>query len=115
MLTGDMIADIPFTVIVVLLASLVECFLILPHHMAHALAHSGRDHWYDWPSRRFNRGFDWVNRTLFRRFVALVVRVRYVVLAAVLVALASQAALLIRGECTLHHCYRAVGTNAFWC
>lgn len=95
---GDMIADIPFTVIVVLLASLVECFLILPHHMAHALAHSGRDHWYDWPSRRFNRGFDWVNRTLFRRFVALVVRVRYVVLAAVLVALASQAALLIRGD-----------------
>jgi multidrug efflux pump subunit AcrB len=95
---GDMIADIPFTVIVVLLASLVECFLILPHHMSHALAHSGRDHWYDWPSRRFNRGFDWVNRTLFRRFVALVVRARYVVLAAVLVALASQAALLIRGD-----------------
>jgi multidrug efflux pump subunit AcrB len=33
-----LIADIPFTVIVVLLASLVECFLILPNHMAHALA-----------------------------------------------------------------------------
>ncbi len=34
---GELIADIPFTVIVVLLASLVECFLILPNHMAHAL------------------------------------------------------------------------------
>jgi hypothetical protein len=34
---GGLIADIPFTVIVVLLASLVECFLILPNHMAHAL------------------------------------------------------------------------------
>lgn len=34
---GDMISDIPFTVIVVLIASLVECFLILPNHMAHAL------------------------------------------------------------------------------
>ncbi|WP_370313018.1 efflux RND transporter permease subunit [Sagittula sp.] len=34
---GEMIADIPFTVITVLLASLVECFLILPNHMAHAL------------------------------------------------------------------------------
>ncbi|WP_425072261.1 efflux RND transporter permease subunit [Sagittula sp. S175] len=34
---GDMIADIPFTVITVLLASLVECFFILPSHMAHAL------------------------------------------------------------------------------
>ncbi len=35
---GDLIRDIPFTVIVVLLASLVECFLILPHHMGHALS-----------------------------------------------------------------------------
>lgn len=35
---GDLIRDIPYTVIVVLIASLVECFLILPHHMAHALA-----------------------------------------------------------------------------
>ncbi|MBY6163173.1 efflux RND transporter permease subunit [Mameliella alba] len=34
---GELIADIPFTVIVVLIASLVECFLILPNHMAHAL------------------------------------------------------------------------------
>ena len=37
---GDLIRDIPYTVIVVLIASLVECFLILPHHMAHALAAS---------------------------------------------------------------------------
>ncbi|MEM7641241.1 MAG: efflux RND transporter permease subunit, partial [Pseudomonadota bacterium] len=34
---GNLIADIPFTVIVVLIASLMECFLILPHHMASAL------------------------------------------------------------------------------
>ncbi len=55
---GDLIADIPFTVIAVLLASLVECFLILPNHMAHALAHIGAsEHWYDWPSRQVNRGF----------------------------------------------------------
>jgi multidrug efflux pump subunit AcrB len=39
---GSLISDIPFTVIVVLTASLIECFLILPNHMAHALAHSGR-------------------------------------------------------------------------
>ncbi|WP_298429771.1 efflux RND transporter permease subunit [uncultured Jannaschia sp.] len=36
---GSLIADIPFTVIVVLIASLIECFLILPHHMAGALKH----------------------------------------------------------------------------
>ena len=34
---GNMILDLPLTVIMVLMASLVECFLILPNHMAHAL------------------------------------------------------------------------------
>jgi hypothetical protein len=63
---GDLIADIPFTVIVVLLASLVECFLILPNHMAHALAHSAKEHWYDMPSRVVNKGFEWVRERLFR-------------------------------------------------
>ncbi|MEL6452233.1 MAG: efflux RND transporter permease subunit [Pseudomonadota bacterium] len=39
---GDLIKDIPFTVIFVLIASLVECFLILPHHMGHALSASDK-------------------------------------------------------------------------
>ncbi|MEP3783401.1 efflux RND transporter permease subunit [Ascidiaceihabitans sp.] len=39
---GDLIRDIPFTVIAVLIASLIECFLILPNHMSHALAKSGQ-------------------------------------------------------------------------
>lgn len=34
---GNLIKDIPFTVIAVLVASLIECFLILPHHMKTAL------------------------------------------------------------------------------
>ncbi|WP_371225700.1 efflux RND transporter permease subunit [Roseovarius sp. 2305UL8-3] len=34
---GSLIVDMPYTVIMVLVASLVECFLILPNHMAHAL------------------------------------------------------------------------------
>ena len=39
---GDLVSDIPFTVIAVLAASLVECFLILPNHMSHALGAEGR-------------------------------------------------------------------------
>ncbi|MFK7870146.1 MAG: efflux RND transporter permease subunit [Roseobacter sp.] len=39
---GTLIQDIPLTVIAVLIASLVECFLILPNHMAHALAKRGQ-------------------------------------------------------------------------
>ena len=95
---GEMIADIPFTVIVVLIASLVECFLILPNHMSHALAHSGEERWYDWPSRQVNRGFGWVRDRLFRPAMGLVIRLRYPVLALVLVIFAGQMSNFIRGD-----------------
>ena len=95
---GTLIADIPFTVIAVLTASLVECFLILPHHMKHALMHTAKEHWYDWPSRQVNKGFRWVREVLFRPFIALVIRARYPVFALAVLALASQAALFIKGD-----------------
>jgi multidrug efflux pump subunit AcrB len=95
---GDMIADIPFTVIAVLLASLVECFLILPNHMAHALVHAGRERWYDWPSRMVNRGLDWFRARVFAPFLWLVVRARYAVLALAVLALATQVAAVVRGD-----------------
>jgi multidrug efflux pump subunit AcrB len=94
---GNMIADIPWTVVAVLLASLVECFLILPNHMYHALAGAARAHWYDWPSRQVNRGLDWVKRVAVRPAMRLVIAGRYVVLAAVVALLAVQSTLLING------------------
>ncbi|NDW43771.1 efflux RND transporter permease subunit [Ruegeria sp. PrR005] len=95
---GKLIGDIPFTVIAVLAASLVECFLILPNHMSHAIAHSAKEHWYDWPNRVVNKGFRWLRDHLFRRFVGWVVRARYVVLAGTVTVLASQVALFITGD-----------------
>ncbi len=95
---GDMIADIPFTVIAVLAASLVECFLILPHHMAGALAAADRQAWYDWPSRTVNRGFQWVRERLFRPLMAGVIRARYVVLAGTVLVMATQIVLFIRED-----------------
>lgn len=95
---GSLIADIPFTVIVVLAASLVECFLILPNHMRHALKHTAQEHWYDWPSRVVNVGFRWCRERLFRPFIAGVISARYPVVALVIVILASQAALFIKGD-----------------
>ncbi|WP_424985341.1 efflux RND transporter permease subunit [Microbulbifer sp. S227A] len=95
---GDLIRDIPFTVIAVLIASLVECFLILPNHMSHAIAHSAKEHWYDWPNRAVNRGFRWVRDRLFAPFMGWVIRARYVVLAAAVAVLASQVAVFIRGD-----------------
>ncbi len=94
---GTLISDIPFTVIVVLLASLAECFLILPNHLSHALAHTGRRHWYDLPSRVVNRGFGAFRDRAFRPLMGLVVRARYPVLAAAVLLLSTQAVLFVSG------------------
>ncbi|MFT4715480.1 MAG: multidrug efflux pump subunit AcrB [Paracoccaceae bacterium] len=98
---GTLIADIPFTVIVVLLASLIECFLILPHHMSGALAAALKKRsWYDWPSYVFNIGFSWFRERIFRRLMVWVIRLRYPVVAGVIVILASQVNLFIKGDVT---------------
>ncbi|MEM6388519.1 MAG: efflux RND transporter permease subunit, partial [Pseudomonadota bacterium] len=97
---GDLIMAIPFTVIAVLAASLIECFLILPHHMKNALVHSANDHWYDWPSRQVNRGFEWVRERGFRPFVKWMIWARYPVLAAAILALAVQISSFLAGDVT---------------
>ena len=95
---GDLIADIPFTVIVVLTASLIECFLILPHHMSHSIAHSAKQHWYDFPSRVVNAGFGWIRQHLFRRLMRLVIWARYPVFAGAILLLFGQVAIFVRGD-----------------
>ena len=95
---GDLIADIPFTVIVVLIASLAECFLVLPNHMAHSITNSTSIRWYDWPSHIMNYLLDQFKKLLFRPFIRFVIWARYPVFAAVVLALASQAVLFINGD-----------------
>ena len=95
---GDLIADIPFTVIVVLIASLVECFLVLPNHMAHSISTGSRIRWYDLPSNMMNYLLDQFKKFLFRPFIRFVIWARYPVFAAVVLALASQAVLFINGD-----------------
>lgn len=95
---GDLISDIPFTVIAVLIASLVECFLILPNHMAHAIAAARVEKWYDWPSRQVNRGMVWLGEHAVRPLMRLILVARYPVLAGAVCLLAASAALFIRGD-----------------
>lgn len=84
---GKLIADLPFTVAVVILASLIESFLILPAHMRHALAHSGKRQLLDLPSTYVNRGFNWFRDTLFRPAIRFLLTIRYPVIAATLLLL----------------------------
>ena len=95
---GDLIQDIPFTVIAVLLASLVECFFILPNHMAHAIAKAREEKWYDWPSRQVNKGMVWVQERGMKPLMRMIIVARYPVLAASVALLASSAALFVRGD-----------------
>ena len=95
---GDMIADIPFTVVVVLIASLVECFVILPNHLSHALAAKSKEMWYDWPSRQVNRGFRWFRETVFRPVINAAMTVRYPIVALMVLLLATQVALVVKGD-----------------
>ncbi len=95
---GDLIRDIPFTVIVVLIASVAECFLILPNHMAHSITDGGRLKPWDLPSHYMNKLLDLFKHYVFRPFTKLVIWARYPVFAGLLVALASQAVLFINGD-----------------
>ncbi|WP_299676185.1 efflux RND transporter permease subunit [uncultured Roseobacter sp.] len=95
---GTIVKDIPYTVIAVLLASLIECFLVLPNHMAHALVAQTKERWYDWPSRQVNRGFVWVRHTLFKPMIAGVIAARYAVLSGLVLILALQVSAFISGE-----------------
>ena len=95
---GSLVSDIPLTVILVLAASLIECFLILPNHMAHALAHHGKDRWYDRPSVVVNRWLDRFVAGVLRPLARLVLVARYPVLALVMVGLSWSTAALISGS-----------------
>ena len=96
---GSLIRDIPFTVIVVLLASLMECFLILPNHMRSALASKAdKTPWYDWPSIKFNNIFRYLRDRFFRTFTQWVIYVRYPLVAGAIALLAVSSSLLITGQ-----------------
>ena len=76
---GQIMSALPFVVIAVLTASLIECLFILPGHMRHsgprALTKVSRfRHWFD-------TGFFWFRDHAFKRFVAMTYRWRYATLA----------------------------------
>ena len=95
---GSLISDLPFTVVVVLAASLLECFLVLPNHMAHSIKVSSSSiSWYDYPSEIFNKGFTKFREQLFRPFIKVVIFVRYPLFAIALLLLTTSISVADRG------------------
>ena len=72
---GEIIAAIPWVVCAVLIASLIECFLVLPAHLAH-YDRSSKDQsrfrlWFDEKFNTFQEG-------IFRKFVKVTFNYRYI-------------------------------------
>ncbi len=51
---GQIMGVMPYVVIAVIIASLIECFLILPGHLAHTLQHKPRRRWSFWRQMFFS-------------------------------------------------------------
>lgn len=93
---GQVISAIPFVVVSVLAASLVECFLVLPGHLREALprAGEGASRFRTW----FDDGFGRFRDDQFTRFVTLCLRWRYLTLASAAAFLILCVGLLIGGR-----------------
>ena len=72
---GEIIAAIPWVVCAVLVASLIECFLVLPAHLAHYDKSSQEQGKFRlWFDKRFNS----FQEGVFRKFVTLTFNYRYI-------------------------------------
>ncbi|MEQ8349300.1 MAG: efflux RND transporter permease subunit [Sneathiellaceae bacterium] len=98
---GQIIAAIPMVVIAIMVASLVECFLILPNHLRHAMqgsrtaAPTTRGARF---RRRFDRGFGRFRDRIFRPILAIALRWRYATVAVALAVLLLSAGLVAGGR-----------------
>jgi len=95
---GALIAAIPFVVSAVIIASLIESFLVLPNHMKHALSAKNQTPWYDAPSRVFNAGFAWFRDVVFRPLMLWVVKLRYLTLSIAVAGLLFSMGLFASGK-----------------
>ena len=94
---GQIIRGIPFVIIAVIVASLVECFFVLPGHMRGALKQ--RKKAGKWALRvKFDNGFNRFKEGMFRPLVTHAVASRYSTLAIAVAALILSVGLMIGGR-----------------
>jgi len=94
---GSILADIPIVVICVILVSLVECFLILPGHLHHAL--KSQMNKKPWRVRTgFENGFENFKNNIFRPAVNFAIDFRLVTFSLAITALVLAVGLLVGGR-----------------
>ncbi|RAH36684.1 efflux RND transporter permease subunit [Halomonas sp. SL1] len=103
---GSILGDIPVVMICVLVASLLECFVVLPAHLRNAFVPAAASSGAKSPSlsplgrprARFDAAFDAFRQGPFRRFSALTLRYRAATLAAAAAVVLATAGLLAGGR-----------------
>ena len=97
---GQIVGAIPLVVVAVILASLAECFLVLPGHLRESLkSHGGRRNFL---MRRFDAGFDRFRAGLFLWVVRLCIRWRYATVALAIAIFLVSAGLALGGRVGFH-------------
>lgn len=94
---GKVLRVMPVVLVLVLAVSFVEAFLILPHHLAHAMRHAGKQH----ASRfreRFEAGVDRVREEVLGAVVDRVIEWRYAFVGVVLAVFLASLGMLAGGH-----------------
>ncbi|AUB83005.1 efflux RND transporter permease subunit [Candidatus Thiodictyon syntrophicum] len=94
---GNILRDIPFVAIMVLMASLMEVFLIMPAHLRSAFSHQVRQATPRW-RKRVDAGFDRFRDHWYRPVVVATLRWRGVTVSAVAVMMILSVGLLAGGR-----------------
>ena len=97
---GQIIVAIPLVVVAVLVASLIECFFVLPGHLRSAMAATpgSGSGWYQRFRNRFDDRFNEFRDGRFRRAVIAALNFRYVTIGAILAALIISIGILASGR-----------------
>ncbi|MCH8551397.1 MAG: efflux RND transporter permease subunit [Natronospirillum sp.] len=96
---GTFTISVPLVVIFAIVASLIECFFILPGHLAHSLKSRRDGANPPWAPRRwFEQGFNWVRQVPFRSLVRFAVDNRMTTYATALVFLVLSVMLIVTGR-----------------
>jgi len=93
---GQVLRALPVVLLVVLAISLIEAFLILPHHLAHSLETHAEKPPAGW-RRRFEAGFDWVRERVVGGLVDGSLRWRYLVLGLMMLMFLASLSLIVGG------------------
>ncbi|MES9925673.1 MAG: efflux RND transporter permease subunit [Candidatus Thiodiazotropha endolucinida] len=94
---GQILRIMPMVLIMVISVSLLEAFLVLPHHLSHSLAHMNRkrvSHFRE----RFETGFDHLREAYFGPLLDRAIEYRYLTLGIVLMLLILAVAMPVGGK-----------------